>query len=252
MQADNLKELRGIRHGFFTRLGGVSEGCYAELNCGLSSDDTPEAVAENRRRVAAHLDVDSDHLLTSYQIHSPDVVTVTKPWRPEERPRADAMVTKTPGLALGILTADCVPILFADAKAGVIGAAHAGWRGALGGVIETTLDAMEKLGASRSSIRAALGPCIWRFSYEVGLTFPAPFLAENPAHKSFFQPTLKEGHFLFDLPGYVRAKLCAARLSDIAPSPANTFTDEARFFSYRRNCLAGKEGAGRLISAIVL
>ena len=246
LRADNL---RGVRHGFFTRKGGVSEGIYASLNCSLSRDT--EASAENRRRVAAHFGLEPERLLSCYQIHSPDVVTVTAPWRTEERPKADAMVTAERGIALGILTADCVPLLFADERAGVIGAAHAGWRGAVGGIIENTLLAMEKLGAGRENICAAIGPCIWQNSYEVGPEFPAPFLAENPANEKFFKPALRGNHFLFDLPAYVTAKLKTLGVVSVQPSPADTCADEARFFSYRRNCLNGETTVGGLISVIV-
>jgi hypothetical protein len=252
LQAENLVSLPGIRHGFFTRRGGVSQGAYASLNCGLARDDDPDAVTENRRRVAQHLGVHSERLLTCYQVHSPDVVTVMKTWRPEDRPDADALVTKVRGLALGILTADCVPLLLADAAAGVIGAAHAGWRGAIGGVIENTLVAMEKLGAVRNNISAALGPCIWQNSYEVGPTFPAPFLAEDSANEKLFRPSVSPGHFMFDLPGYVTSKLRAQGIASIAPPPADTCADETRFFSYRRNCLHGEGLTGSLLSGIVL
>ena len=251
LQADNLKTLSGVRHGFFTRKGGVSEGIFSSLNCSLSSAHNPATAHENRRRVAAHLGVVPEHLLSCDQIHSPDVVTVTAPWNPEDRPRADALVTAERDLALGILTADCVPLLFVDAENGVIGAAHAGWRGAIGGVIENTLEAMENLGANRAKIHAALGPCIWQNSYEVGPEFPAPFLAESDDNKLFFRPAFRADHYRFDLPAYVTAKLKRLGVSSIAPSPADTFTDEERFFSYRRNCLAGEKGAGSLVSVVV-
>jgi len=243
LHADSLQALAGIRHGFFTRAWG---------DCGFSrgGDGAGEAM-ENRRRVAAHLGVVPEHFLSCYQIHSPVVVTVTAAWRTGDRPQADAMVTKEKGIALGILTADCAPLLFADPHNGVIGAAHAGWRGALSGVIENTVAAMEKCGAARRSIHAAIGPCIWQNSYEVGPEFPAPFLAEDPEQKKFFRPAFKSDRYMFDLPGYVMAKLHALNLSSVEPSPADTLPDEARFFSYRRAYLEGKQRAGSLISAVM-
>jgi YfiH family protein len=240
LAADNLRDLSGIRHGFFTRAWG---------DCGLI-DAT--GVTDNRRKVAAHLDVRPDNLLSCYQIHSPDVITVTEPWAVPDRPKADAMVTSVPGIALGILTADCVPLLFADTRAGVIGAAHAGWRGAVSGVIENTVAAMEKLGTMRSRIHAAIGPCIWQNSYEVGPEFPAPFLAENPEHKKFFRPAFKSDRYMFNLPGYAEAKLRALGLASVEASPADTCADEARFFSHRFSTLRGEKRAGSLISVIVL
>ena len=251
LQSSDLQNLAGIRHGFFTREGGVSEGIFATLDCGFTERNM-DHVIENRRRVAAYLDAKPDHLLSCYQIHSPDVQTVTKIWPIDKRPEADAMVTKEKGIALGILTADCAPVLFADAKAGVIGAAHAGWRGALTGVIENTVTAMEKLGAVRKNIFAAIGPCIWQDSYEVGPEFPAPFLAESDEHKKFFRPAFRSDHYMFNLPGYVEAKLRALGLGAVDPSPADTLPDETRFFSYRRACLKGEKRAGSLISAIIL
>jgi len=251
IQAENLQELPNIRHGFFTRQGGVSGGLFASLDCGFSGRDAAQ-VNENRRRVAVHLGAKPENLLSCYQIHSPDVVTVTAVWTPDNRPEADAMVTKEKGIALGILTADCAPVLFVDPKAGVIGATHAGWRGALTGVIENTVAAMEKLGAARGAIQAAIGPCIHWNSYEVGPEFPAPFIAENPDHKRFFRPAFKSDRYMFNLPGYVEAKLRALGLASVAPSPADTLPDEARFFSYRRACLKGENRTGSLISAIML
>jgi YfiH family protein len=231
LQADNLIGLTGIRHGFFTRDAG--------LRAGKSS--------ENRRRVSESLGVAPDRLLSCRQIHSPDVVTVVEPWRESDGPEADGMVTKERGIALGVLTADCAPVLFVDSAAGVIGAAHAGWRGAISGILENTVKAMEDLGALRKNMRAAIGPCIWQTSYEVGPEFPAPFLAENPAHKKYFRPAFKSDRTMFDLPGYVRGKLHDLGVPDVEPSPADTFADETRFFSYRR----GPENAGRMIAAIV-
>jgi YfiH family protein len=200
----------------------------------------------------AALDLPADRLVTCYQVHSPEVVVVDQPWLREESPRADAMVTRRRGLALGILTADCVPILFADPEAAVIGAAHAGWRGALNGVIDATLQAMLQLGAVPQRIRAAIGPCIAQRSYEVGLEFPAPFLAAQPGNDDFFAPARRAGHFLFDLPGYVERRLGDHGIGIIQRAPCDTVAETTRFFSYRRACLAGESEYGRGLSAIVL
>ena len=202
--------------------------------------------------MAGALSIAPENLLSCYQIHSSDVVTVTKAWAVPDRPKADAMVTKERDIALGILTADCVPLLFADTKAGVIGAAHAGWRGTIGGVIENTLAAMEKLGAMKKNIDVAIGPCIAWNSYEVGPEFPAPFLAEHDTNKKFFRPAFRSDHYMFNLPGYVEAKLRKLGVVSIEPPPADTCTDEKRFFSYRRNCLQGNSKAPSLISVVVL
>jgi YfiH family protein len=242
----------GIRHTFFTRLGGVSEGIFASLNCGFGSGDAEARVSENRRRAAAALDLAADQLVTCYQVHSPRVAVVERPWRREDRPRADAMVTHMPGIALGILTADCAPVLFADAAARVIGAAHAGWRGAVGGVLEATVAAMSKLGAAPQRIAAAIGPCIAQASYEVGPEFPAPFLAENLANAALFVPAARAGHFLFDLPGYVAQRLARLGLARIARTGGDTAAEPGRFFSYRRSCLLKEPDYGREISAIAL
>jgi len=191
-------------------------------------------------------------LLSAYQIHSSTVVTVTHNWLADDRPQADALVTNKKGFALGILTADCGPILFADVGAGVIGAAHAGWRGALSGILDNTLDAMETLGASRKSIHAALGPCIWQKSYEVGPEFPAPFLAEDPAHQRFFRAAFKSDHYMFDLPGYIMARLHALGVGSLAASPADTCAEPERFFSHRYSTLRNEKRKGNLMSAISL
>ena len=199
LQATSLTALAGIRHAFFTRDGGVSGGVYHSLNGGPGSDDAPANVAENRARMAAVLGVRPQCFLTAYQVHSPDVVTIEKPWPPNDRPRADAIVTRTPGLAIGVTTADCGPVLFADARARVIGAAHAGWRGALTGVLEATIAAMEACGAERAHITAALGPTIRQPNYEVGPEFVARFTAADAANERFFQPAARADHALFDL-----------------------------------------------------
>ena len=252
IEAASLAALPGVRHAFFTREGGVSEGLYASLNCGLGSGDDKERVAENRARAVSHLGLSTGALATCYQVHSPTVVEATEPWARDAAPRADAMVTTRKGLALGILTADCAPILFADAEAGVIGAAHAGWRGAAFGVIEATLDAMQKHGARPERVAAAIGPCIGPSSYEVGPEFPAPFLADDPATQRFFRAAAREGHWMFDLPGYVAWRLGRAGLARVERLPHDTAADEARFFSWRRTSLRGQKDYGRLLSAIAL
>ena len=247
-----LLESPAVRHGFFTREGGVSTGIFASLNCGLGSSDDPEAVRENRRRAMEALGLGIDALATVHQVHSADAVTVEQPWPQAERPRVDAMVTKRQGLALGILTADCAPVLFADERAGVIGAAHAGWRGAVGGVLEATIAAMEREGASRKSIVAAIGPCIGFGSYEVGPEFPAPFLAQDPDNARFFRNSVRHNHYMFDLPGYVRSRLAAAGVAHIDATGGDTAREDERFFSYRRMCIKGEKQFGHLLSAICL
>jgi YfiH family protein len=247
-----LAEDAGIRHGFFTRTGGVSEGAFASLNCGHGSGDVPEKVARNRAIAAARLGLDAARLVGAYQVHSAVALIVERPWPHAEAPRADGLVTRTPGLALGILTADCAPVLFADTRARVVGAAHAGWRGALGGIIEATIARMEELDAARPDIRAGIGPCIGRLSYEVGPEFPAPLLAEDPASEIFFAPAPREGRFLFDLAGYVRHRLTRAGIATIACAPHDTVGEEELFFSYRRACLRGERRYGRLLSAIAI
>ena len=247
-----LNDAAGIRHAFFTREGGVSAGLYSSLNCGFGSGDAAEKVAENRARAMAALDLAPDRLVTCHQVHSPDVVTVAAPWRREDNPRADALVTNRRGIALGILTADCVPVLFADADAGVIGAAHAGWKGALGGVVAATVAAMARLGAAPGRMRAAIGPCIAQRSYEVGPEFPARFLAEDADNGDFFAPARRAGHFMFDIAGYVERRLIAAGIGAIQRAPCDTVAEETRFFSYRRACLKGEKDFGNGLSAIVL
>jgi polyphenol oxidase len=247
-----LNDAASIRHAFFTREGGVSAGLFGSLNCGFGSGDAPEKVAENRARAMAALDLAPDRLVTCHQVHSPDVVTVAAPWRREDNPRADALVTDRRGIALGILTADCVPVLFADADAGVIGAAHAGWKGALGGVVAATVAAMARLGAAPGRMRAAIGPCIAQRSYEVGPEFPASFLAEDEANGDFFAPARRSGHFMFDIAGYVERRLIAAGIGTIQRAPCDTVAEATRFFSYRRACLKGEKDYGRGLSAIVL
>jgi len=242
----------GIVHGFFTREDGVSQGLYASLNGGLGSSDDPAAVVENRARMAIFLGIEPSKLLSLYQIHSADCVTVTDAWSLNQRPRADAMVTNSPGIALGIGTADCGPLLFADLDAGVIGAAHAGWKGAFYGVIESTIEAMEKLGAIRSRIVAVLGPTISQSAYEVGPEFRATFLETDAQSQHFFTPANESGKCHFDLPAYIVDRLTKARVGTIENLALCTYADETRFFSYRRATHRKEADYGRLIAAIAL
>ena len=251
IQSSSLSSLH-IRHAFFTREGGVSEGIYASLNGGLGSRDAPDKVRENRARMAASLGVAPDHLVSCYQTHSPDVIVAEIPWTRENAPRADAIVTKAAGLAIGVSTADCGPILFADAQAGVIGAAHAGWKGALTGVVEATVVAMEKLGAARERIAAAIGPLIRQPNYEVGPEFVQRFQAGDAASKAFFKPAARESHAMFDLPGYIRLRLERAEIASIGDLGLCTYADPARFFSYRRTTHRGEPDYGRHVNAIAL
>ena len=252
MITHELLDAPGIRHGFFTREGGVSEGLFASLNCGFGSGDDAERVAANRARVAERLTVASDRLVTCYQLHSADAVVAETPWRREMAPRADGMVTTVRELALGVLAADCAPVLLADAEAGVIGACHAGWRGALAGIVESTVDAMKQQGARTERITAVVGPCIGERSYEVGPEFPAPFLAADPADADLFKPAPRPGHFLFDLAGCVLRRLRRVSVGTAAATGGDTAAEVPRYFSYRRACLRGERDYGRLISAIAL
>jgi len=252
LQAASLNKLAGIRHAFFTRSGGVSQGVYATLNGGVGSSDTPDNVAENRARMAAVLGVKPDRLLTAYQIHSPDVVIAGEPWTHETRPRADAIVTRTPQLAIGVSTADCGPLLLADAAAGVIGAAHAGWRGALTGVIESSVAAMEKLGAERSRIVAALGPAIRQPNYEVGPEFVARFVAAGADNARFFVASERADHAMFDLAGYIADRVQHAGIVEFEDLALCNYAEPERFFSYRRTTKRGEPDYGRHINAIAL
>ena len=252
LQALLLSELAGVRHGFFTRSGGVSHGVYATLNGGTGSNDVPGNVAENRARMAIALGVTPDRFLTAYQIHSPDVVVVEEPWTHDRRPRADAIVTRLPRLAIGVSTADCGPLLFADAEAHVIAAAHAGWRGALAGVIEAAIAAMEKLGAQRSRIATALGPTIRQPNYEVGSEFVERFLAADADNKRFFKPSTSSGHAMFDLGGYIAERLQRAGITNFEDLGLCTYAEPERFFSYRRTTKLGEPDYGRHINAIAL
>ena len=252
LQALLLSELAGVRHGFFTRSGGVSHGVYATLNGGTGSNDAPDNVEENRARMAIALGVTPDRFLTAYQIHSPDVVVVEEPWTHDRRPRADAIVTRLPRLAIGVSTADCGPLLFADAEAHVIAAAHAGWRGALAGVIEAAIAAMEKLGAERSRIATALGPTIRQPNYEVGSEFVERFLAADADNKRFFKPSTSSGHAMFDLGGYIAERLQRAGITNFEDLGLCTYAEPERFFSYRRTTKLGEPDYGRHINAIAL
>jgi YfiH family protein len=246
-----LSAIPGLRHAFFTRDGGVSEGIYAGLNGGLGSNDDPADVAENRRRMAEQMGVTPAHLLTLFQIHSPDVAVATGPWERDSRPHADAIVTRTEGLAIGVTTADCGPILFVDPGARVIGAAHAGWKGALTGVLESTIDAMEKLGADRAGIVAAIGPLIRQHSYEVGHEFVERFLQADAENALFFIPSARDGHAMFDLAGFIRMRLENAGVLMIDDIGLDTSSDE-RFYSYRRSVHRQEPDYGRHVHAIVM
>ncbi|MDQ8758279.1 peptidoglycan editing factor PgeF [Sphingosinicella sp. LHD-64] len=243
-------KLIGTPHGFLGRRGGVSEGVCAGLNVGLGSDDSREAIAENRRR-AVEAVAPGARLVTVHQVHSPHAVFAAAPWPDDARPHADAIVTNRPGLALGILTADCAPILFADAKAGVIGAAHAGWKGAFGGVVESALIAMEKLGAQRGDVTAAIGPAIARKSYEVDDGFHRRFVEADPENDRFFSPG-RDGHHQFDLEGYAAARLAAAGVGRVEALGLDTYSDPERFFSYRRATHRDEPTYGRQIALIAL
>lgn len=252
IQAGALAGAEKVRHGFFTRRGGVSGGIYASLNCGYGSDDKPEAVRENRARVAQAMDVDDSAVLTVHQVHSSQAVTVATSWSPDAAPRADAMATNRPGLALSILTADCAPVLLADADAGVVGAAHAGWRGALHGVLEAVVRAMQALGAEPRRIAAAVGPCIAQPSYEVGAEFEATFVIMAKDNRRYFQPADRTGHYRFDLPGYVQDRLRAGGLGAVELLGRDTYADPEDFFSYRRATHQGEPDYGRQISSIAI
>ncbi|CTQ43660.1 peptidoglycan editing factor PgeF [Roseibium aggregatum] len=251
IEADVLK-LDGIRHGFFTRQGGVSGGIYTSLNIGLGSDDERSSVLENRGRVADQLGIGADRLVSPYQIHSADVITVSAPFALDADRKADALVTATPGLAIGIATADCGPLLFADTKAGVIGAAHSGWKGAVTGILQNTVAAMEALGATRTNITAVLGPTISQGAYEVGPEFKERFLQEHPDNTRYFKPSERAEHFMFDLPAFITDKLQALGLGVVADLALCTYADEDRFFSYRRTTHRKEPDYGRQISAIAL
>ncbi|UAK24633.1 peptidoglycan editing factor PgeF [Sphingomonas nostoxanthinifaciens] len=241
--------LAGIPHGFLGRPGGVSTGIFASLNVGLGSGDDPDAVAENRRRAAAAVLPDAP-LLTPYQIHSSSAAIVLAPFAGDDRPHADALVTNRPGVLIGILTADCVPVLLADAEGGVVGAAHAGWKGALGGITDAAIAAMEQLGARRERISAAIGPCIARASYEVDDAFARRFEEADPANERFFGASARDGHQQFDIEAYVLARLAAAGVRRVEALSLDTYANPDRFFSYRRATHRGERDYGREIAVI--
>ena len=246
-----LSAIPGLRHAFFTREGGVSDGVYESLNGGLGSNDDPVNVAENRRRMAEQMGVPLQRLLSVFQIHSPDAVVAAGPWQGAARPRADAIVTRTEGLAIGITAADCAPILLVDPNARVIGAVHAGWKGALTGIVESTVDAMEKLGAERGGMVAAIGPLIRQHSYEVGGEFVERFVEADAENAPFFLPAPREGHAMFDLAGYIRMRLENAGVLMIDDIGVDTYSDE-RCYSYRRSVHRKEPDYGRHVHAIAL
>ncbi|MEJ0013550.1 MAG: peptidoglycan editing factor PgeF [Bauldia sp.] len=241
----------GVRHGFFTRAGGVSSGIYASLNCGVGSSDDRALVLENRARVTAAIGAPAEKLATPYQVHGTIAVTVTEVWAPGEGPRADAVVTNVPGIVLGVGSADCGPILLADGEAGVIGAAHSGWRGALAGVAESVVAAMERLGADRKRIAAVLGPTISQPNYEVGAEVRDQFVSVDADYARFFAPSAREAHFQFDLPGVIVARLSAAGVKASSVGLC-TYADETRFFSFRRTTHRGEADYGRQLSVVML
>ncbi len=251
IEAERLAGLGGVRHGFFTRRGGVSGGLYESLNCGLGSGDDAGAVRENRRRAARALGADTDRLATVYQVHGTTVSVIDSHWTPSHPPEADGMVTDRTGVALGILTADCAPVLMADERASVIGACHAGWRGALDGITDATIAAMERLGARRDRIRAAIGPCIAQRSYQVGDEFRDRFIEADAANERYFRRD-RENRFRFDLSSYVADRLTAAALGSVEWVGGDTYADAGNLFSYRRSTHRGERDYGRALSAIML
>ena len=252
LSASNLASVDGVRHGFFTRQGGVSSGVYASLNCGPGSRDDAANVTENRARVAELLGAEPSRLITVFQKHSADAVVTDKPWKEGKIPEADAIVMAKPGLAIGVLTADCAPVLFCDGVARVIGAAHAGWRGALSGIVEATVEAMRKLGARPERMTAVIGPTISQKAYEVGADFVERFLADEPESTAFFITDEGSGEPHFDLPAYVGERLARAGVGTVADLGLCTYCAETRLFSYRRSQHHGEDDYGRQISAILL
>jgi len=246
-----LSAIPGLRHAFFTRHGGVSGGIYDSLNGGLGSSDNPASIGENRRRMAEQMGVTPAHLLSVWQVHSADAVVAAGPWEDASRPRADAIVTRSEGLAIGVTAADCGPVLLVDPNARVIGAAHAGWKGTLTGILESTVAAMEQLGAERSGIVAAIGPLIRQHSYEVGGEFVERFIEADAEHGSFFIPAARQGHAMFDLAGFIRMRLENAGVLMIDDIGIDTYSDE-RFYSYRRSVHRKEPDYGRHVHAIAL
>jgi YfiH family protein len=252
IEASQLKSARSVRHGFFTRQGGHSSGPFASLNCGFGSGDDKPTVAKNRAAVGEHLGVSAGNLLTIWQWHSPDVIVAEAPWDALKPPKGDAIVTTKPGLAIAVLTADCAPILFADTEQGVIAAAHAGWKGALAGVSDATIAVMEEKGARRERITAIIGPTISQKAYEVGPDFAAQFIAEAPDNTDFFAPSARPRHQMFDLPAYLKRRMVRQGVGRVIDMGLCTYSDEDRFYSFRRATHRGERNYGRQISAIVL
>lgn len=251
-QSTQLSRCENISHAFFTRVGGVSRGIYTSLNCGLGSDDRQEDVGVNRSRVARALKVEAENLMGVYQVHSNRVETLNAPRPHAVAQKADALVTKTPGLGLSIATADCAPVLFCDAASSIIGAAHAGWKGAFAGVIEQTVQAMEQLGANRSNISAAVGPCISQAAYEVGDDFRTQFLDESADNHEYFEPGKTPGKWQFDLQGFVSTRLAEADIASFETLNLCTYAREDLFFSYRRTTHRGENDYGRMLSCIAI
>jgi polyphenol oxidase len=251
LRSSLLAAVPGLRHAFFTRDGGVSEGIYGGLNGGIGSDDDPAKVFENRRRMAEQMGVLPEQFLSVHQLHSPNTVVATGPWEGPARPKADAIVTRSEGLAIGVTAADCGPVLLVDPNARVVGAAHAGWKGALGGILESTVEAMEKLGAERNNVVAAIGPLIRQQSYEVGGEFAERFIEAAADNAMFFLPAAREGHSMFDLAGFIRMRLEYAGVLMIDDLGVDTYSDE-RFYSYRRSVHRQEPDYGRHVHAIVL
>lgn len=248
-----LDNIPWVRHGFFTRLGGYSDGIYGSLNCGLGSGDDPAHIRANRSAVAKSLGVAPENFMTVHQVHSAKALIVNEASWPEGKaPEGDAMVTEKPGIAIAVLTADCAPVLFADRKKKIIGAAHAGWRGAFSGVLEATIHQMVARGSKLEDISAAIGPCIGPQSYEVSESFRTPFLEQDAAHAEFFRAAQKTGHLIFDLPGYVAGRLSKAGITQIHDTRQDTLPDEETFFSYRRTCQRGEKDYGRQASVIAI
>ncbi|HYD19125.1 MAG TPA: peptidoglycan editing factor PgeF [Patescibacteria group bacterium] len=247
----DLEKMKWLSHGFFTRIGGASGGLYDSLNCAFSSKDDGENVRANRAKVAEVIGVEPENVVTLKQVHSNKVITVTQAWTRDKAPEADALVTAEKGLAISVLTADCAPVLFAAKRSRIVGAAHAGWKGALTGVMDETVKAMVALGAKAEDISAAIGPCIGPQSYEVSEGFEKPFLEQEAANEKFFR-TGKPGHLIFDLPGYVAHRLQQAGVGAVYDTRQDTLTNESAYFSYRRSCLRGEPDYGRQISAIAI
>ena len=252
LKSNALSQISDIRHGFFTRSGGCSSGIYQSLNCGLGSDDGPENVLTNRRLVAQHLKSNRQDVVTVHQCHSAEAIVINRHLPRSNLPKVDAIVTNTPGLAIGVLTADCAPVLFADEKAKIVGAAHAGWRGAVRGIIAATIEAMEAAGARRQRIRATVGPCIHQKNYEVGEDFRAEFVAQSSGNARFFEVPAGQTKPHFDLPGFIISKLRFAGIEEADLLASCTYENESKFFSYRRSQHCSEADYGRQISAIVV